>query len=96
MYALSQADSSAVEAARAALPPCYSLRLDNCINYDNEDGLDEAQCATIQAGYAADDWQELDKSVMALRNCPPQSRASLAFVGLGGVVIGALLTKTLL
>ncbi len=81
-----------MQAAQAALPPCYSRELDNCLNRDNRDGLPPEQCQTIMAAYDVD-WDAADQAVVSLPYCSSKRAdvGMLAVAGGAGVLVGVLL-----
>jgi len=84
--------------AVAALPDCYSVELDNCLDRDNVEGLPKAQCDVIRAPYATgvDDRTTvaMDKAINALSLC--EAPSMIPYVGAAfaiGVLLTALVTR---
>lgn len=85
-----------VSTAIAALPPCWSYSLDQCLNADNVDGLPDGQCATIIAAYESGPENErmINDAVVALPICKPPNPWHYAAVGWGaGALFGYLLCR---
>jgi hypothetical protein len=87
-----------LSAAIAALPPCYSPELDNCLDRDNVDGLPKAQCDLIHGPYAqgVDDKTTfaMDHAINALSVCEPPSM--VPYVGAAfaaGILLSALVLR---
>lgn len=88
--------ATALDEAREALPGCYSIQLESCLNWDNEDGLPRAQCDAINRGYA-EDFEAMNARVQTLPLCSTRkSFAQGAVAGAAIAVAGFFVLRRLL
>lgn len=85
--ALGAGEASLVDQAIAALPVCYSIELDTCLN--GGPGAKADNCALFNAAYNAD-YDKMQASVEKLPFCACTPGSAPAGLGLKGVAIAGV------